>query len=368
MQCGAVDNRRKETYRGKALTSYAIGSPPLMKWLDCNPMVEFQRIDKVFNPATIGRNPKFVTVIPALRIDLKGRVSLQTGWENLMTSPSEVMDFFSGAELSQGGRTLFALPSRDSAAQANIVLSVAHDPNQFSLFESVHTVVTEYGVAYLEGRTVRERAQMLIDIAHPDDRSRLVEQAKAAKILYADQIYLSESARLYPAEISEEKALKNGVRVYFRAIKPSDEEQMRRLFYRFSYDSIYSRYFHSVTAMPHAKMQAYVNVDWNQVMSIIGTVEERGERRLIAEGRYIRIPGTPTAEVVFVVDEKYQSVGIGTHLYIMLVRLARERGIRTFLADVLFSNSAMMKVFRKGNLPIKAYLEGGVYHLEISLT
>jgi GNAT superfamily N-acetyltransferase len=119
--------------------------------------------------------------------------------------------------------------------------------------------------------------------------------------------------------------------------------------------------------MPHAKMQEYVNVDWNQVMSIVGQVEKEGERRIIAEGRFIRIPGTQKAEVVFVVDESYQSAGIASHLYVLLVRLARERGIRMFVADVLFSNSAMMKVFRKGNLPIKAYLESGVYHLEISL-
>lgn len=367
VQCGAVTNRRKQTHRDRSLTSYAIGTGKLFDWLDNNPLVEFQRIDRVFSPSNIGRHPRFVSVIPVKKIDLFGRVSLLAGKGNIATGPAEVMDFFNGAEMSPGGRAIFALTSRDHQQRANISLSIANEPNQFSLFESVSIVVTEYGIAFLEGHTVRERAQKLIDIAHPDDRSRLVEQARENRILYKDQIFLSDSARLYPGQISENHMFKGNLKIGFRAIKPSDEEGMRRLFYRFSDDSVYSRYFQSITAMPHAKMQEYVNVDWNQVMSIVGLAEEKGERRIIAEGRYIRIPGTVKAEVVFVVDETYQSAGIATYIYSMLVRLARERGIRGFVADVMFSNAAMMKVFRKGDLPVNAVLESGVYHLEITL-
>ena len=115
-------------------------------------------------------------------------------------------------------------------------------------------------------------------------------------------------------------------------------------------------------------MQEYVNVDWCQIMSIVGIIGEEGEGHIIAEGRYIRIPDTESAEVVFVVDETYQSLGIATVIYHLLVDLARERGIDRFLADVLFSNTAMMKVFRKGGLPVKAYLDEGVYHLDIPLS
>jgi RimJ/RimL family protein N-acetyltransferase len=119
--------------------------------------------------------------------------------------------------------------------------------------------------------------------------------------------------------------------------------------------------------MPHAKMQAYVNVDWTQVISIVGLTGEEGEGNIIAEGRYIRIPGTDKAEVVFVVDETVQNRGIATEIYKLLIRMAQGRGIREFVADVLFSNTAMMKVFRKGALPVCAVLEEGVYHLTIPL-
>jgi acyl-CoA hydrolase/GNAT superfamily N-acetyltransferase len=366
IQSGAVTNRRKDTYRGKSLTSYALGTLQLMQWLDKNPLVEFQRVDKVFNPLIIGRNPKFVTVVAARKVDLYGRIGLYTGKGNVATGPAEVMDFLSGAELSEGGRSIFALTSRDPKGQSNILPSIAELPNQFNAFESIGAIVTEYGVAYLKGRTLRERAQALIDIAHPGDRANLVQQAKVRKILYPDQIFLADSARLYPDDIAETYEAQDGLRLRVRAIRPSDEEGMRHLFYRFSEETVYYRYFQTISSMPHAKMQEYVNVDWNQVMSLVGLVGEEGKGRIIAESRYIKIPGSPFAEVVFVVDEDYQRHGIATFMYRMLIRLARERGVRGFVAEVLYSNiGGIMKVFKKGDLPVKAHLEGGVYHIEI---
>jgi len=365
IQSGAVTNRRKESYRGKSLTSYAFGTPELFTWLHNNPLVEFQRIDKVFNPQIIGRNTNFITIIAARKIDLYGRVGLYVGKGNVATGPSEVLDFFNGAELSEKGRSIFALTSRDPKGAPNIMPSIVDWPNQFSMVESVGTVVTEHGVAYLEGRTVRERAQALIEVAHPDDRAMLVEQAKKSKIVYPDQIFLSESARLYPMEISATQTFKGDVSVRFRAIKPSDEEGMRHLFYRFSDEACYYRYFHSVRSMPHPKMQEYVNVDWSRDLSIVALVGEEGKGRIIAEGRYLGIPGSLLAELVFVVDENFQSTGIATYLYGMLIRLAKEKGLKGFTADVLFDNQAMMKVFHKGELPVRAQLESGVYHLTI---
>ena len=365
MESGAVTNRRKENFRGKALTSYAFGTKKLMQWLDNNPLVEFQRVSRVFNPTIIGSNPRFVTVVAARKVDLRGRIGLYTGKGNVASGPAEVMDFLNGAELSEGGRSIFALTSRDPAGNPNILLSIADWPNQFGAIESVGAVVTEYGIAYLEGRTLRERAQILIDIAHPDDRAALVQAAKDKKILYRDQIFIAASASLYPSEIKASQTVKEDLRIRYRAIRPSDEEGMRTLFYRLPDEAVYSRYLQSIRSMPHLKTQQYVNVDWNQIVSIVGLVGEEGQGRIIAEARFIRIPGHPLAEVGFVVDEQYQRLGIASFMYKMLIRLAKERGIRAFTADVLFSNIGMMKVFRNGDLAVEAHLESGVYHLEI---
>ena len=283
VKSGAVSNSRKETYRGQSLASYALGTEDLMQWLDQNPTVEFQGIDKVFDPAQIGRNPKFNAIIPARRIDLSGRIALQIGKGNIATGPAEVLDFFRGAEISNGGRIIFALPSRNLRGEPNIKKSVEDLENQFSQRESVDVVVTEYGAAFLRGYTLRERAQALIDLAHPDDRSLLVEQAKASHILYPDQIYFTQSGRLYPSEISVDQTFKSKINIKFRPTRPSDEEEMRRLFYRFYVESVYARYLGHIQAMPHAKTQEYVNIDWSNVMSIVGVVERAGKERIIAE-------------------------------------------------------------------------------------
>ncbi len=365
IKSGVVTNRYKVTFRGKSLASYAFGTPELMVWLDHNPLVEFQRIDQVCDPLQIGRNPNFVGVFHARKVDLSGLITFHVGKINVAAGPGEAVDFFNGAEISPGGRSVFGLPSRNRKGEPNILLSVKDLPNQLSLRESVNMVATEYGVAHLKWRTLRERAQALIDIAHPDDREKLFKQAKAEGILYPDQIFLGESAHLYPADIATKNTFKGGVEVRFRAIKPSDEEEMRRLFYRFSEKTVYYRYFTALKAMPHSKMQEYVNVDYNRIMSIVGLAGEPDQERIIAEGRFIKDRSTGYGEIAFVVDEQYQGLGIATFLYKMLIRLAKERGMRGFTGDVLATNKAVMKIFEKSDLMVKAKMQHGVYSLTI---
>jgi len=357
---GAVSNRTKEHFPGKSLTSYAMGTQKLYDWLHQNPLVEFQGLDKVFNPMRIGRNPRFVAIVQCRKVDLTGRIALHHGKGTVTTDPAEVIDFFNGSEISEGGYSIFALPSRNLQGESNILLSIEDVPNQLNVRESVDLVVTEYGVANLNGRTIRERAQALIEIAHPDDRKNLVDQAKEQNILYKDQIFLADCAHLYPSNVETRQKFKD-VTVRFRPIKPSDEEEMRRLFYRFSDEAVYYRYFTPLKTMTHSKMQEYVNVNYGNVMSIVAVVDQ--PRKIIAEARYVKDPHRPYADVAFVVDEEYQGYGIATYMYRMLIRLAKEHGLQGFTADVLPGNRPMLKVFEKGETDIKATLEDGVYRL-----
>ncbi len=365
VQCGAVTNRMKGYFQGKSLTSYAQGTPELMKWLDQNPLVEFQGIDIVSDRRRISLNDKMVVVIPARKVDLTGNVALQMGRGNVTGSPGQAQEFFAGAEYSRGGRAMVALPSRNLQGRSNILVSVADYPNQFTNRESLDLIVTDYGIASLVGRTVRERAQALIDIAHPDDRAELIRQARESRLLYADQIYIDESGRLYPEHLACAHTFKEGLRVRFRAIRPSDEEDMRRLFYRFSDQAVYYRYFSAIQAMPHEKMQEYVNVDYRRTLSIVGTIEESGIEKIIAEGRYVRQHDKIFADTAFVVDERYQGRGIASFLLDLLIRTAGDRGIGGFTADILADNKPMIRVFEKTGLPMKAGMAYGVYHLTI---
>lgn len=368
IKSGAVTNRNKDVWRGKSLVSYAFGTKELMTWLDRNPLVEFQGVDKAFNPIQIGKNSRFVLIFPARRVDLSGKIALHFGKGNVSAGPGETMDFFHGADISDGGLTIIALTSRNRKGEPNIRLSVENMPNQLSMRESIDMVVTEYGVADMNGRTVRERAQALIELAHPDDRKALFEQAKKEKIIYQDQIFLAESSSLYPSTIFEKHIFRGGLDVRFRAIKPSDEDEMRRLFYRFSDEAVYYRYFSPIKTMPHSKMQGYVNINYSRAMSIVGLIGEPGQGHIIAEARFVKNQRKPTADVAFVVDEQYHGHGIATFLTKMLIRLARERGLNGFTADVLSSNTGMMKVFEKCGFPVEAKLEYGSYHINIPFT
>ncbi len=363
---GAVSNRRKGTFLGKSLAAYALGTSELLTWLHRNPLVEFQGIDVVADPKRIGSNDRFIVVIPARKVDLTGGVALHTGKGNVGAGPGEAQEFLTGTKFSKGGRIIFALPSRNLKNESNIILSLENFPDQFAGREAMDMVVTEYGLASMTGRTIRERALALIDIAHPDDREKLVALAKEKHILYPDQIYLSESGHLYPEELAWTQTFKDGLTVRFRAIKPSDMDEMRRLFYRFSDKSVYYRYFSPIKTMPHSKMQDYVNVDYRRFMSIVGLMGEPGEGRIVAEARYVRFQDRPQADVAFVVDEAFQGKGIATFLFKTLMRIARDRGIEGFHADVLATNKAMLKVFESASeSPIQAVLDSGVYELKI---
>ncbi len=170
MKSGAVTNSRKSPFRGKSLVSYALGTKELHCWLHRNPLVEFQGIDWVCNSQFIANNPQFVALYEGRKVDLLGSVAFPL-LGAVITGPGEAIDFFRGAEASTDGTTIIALPSRDENGKPNILLSLQKYGNQLRMRESVHMIITEYGVANLKWHSLRERAQALIDIAHPETAS-----------------------------------------------------------------------------------------------------------------------------------------------------------------------------------------------------
>ena len=365
MDSGAITNRKKSFFPRKSLVAYAFGSRELMDWHDRNPFIEFQGIDVVADPRNIGRNKRYVAILPARKVDLTGNIAMHIGKGNVAASPGEAHEFFMGASFSQDGKTIFALPSRNLRQQPNILLSVSDYPNQFTIRESLDFIVTEYGAAALTGRTVRERALAIIDIAHPDDREELVNKAKKANLLYPDQEYLVESGRLYPQHLNFDNTFKDGLTVRFRAIKPSDVDEMRRLFYRFSNKAVYYRYFSPIKTMHHSQMQEYVNVDYRKAMSIVGLVGEPGAGKIIAEARYIQAEAGGFADIAMVVDEEYQGKGIGTYLLGELVRIAKKRSVKGFTADVLVDNKTMWTLLERCGHQLQVTREADYYHIVI---
>jgi RimJ/RimL family protein N-acetyltransferase len=256
----------------------------------------------------------------------------------------------------------------DKQGRSNIVIK--HDcdvENPHSTLGVVKYIVTEYGVANLFGKSIRERALAMIDIAHPDHREDLLNQAKAHNYVYADQIYVARHAAHYPALLETRKSLKDGLEIKIRPIKTSDEDMMRRLFYNFSDESKYFRYFVSKPIMPHKEMQKYVSIDYEDVLSVVAIVEKGRNERIIAEARYAFDKKTDAYEIAFIVDEEFQGKGVATFLFNYLIKIARDRGIKWFIAYVLPRNEAMLKVFEKAKVETRRSYEYDAFTLYFNL-
>jgi len=168
-----INNRYKKIHPGKAVTGFALGSRRLYDYVDDNPAFQFLDIDYVNDPHIIRRNPRVVAINSAIEIDLTGQVVSDSIGTYQFSGVGGQMDFIRGAALSEGGKPIIALPSRTAKGVARITPFLKQGAGVVTTRAHVHYVVTEYGVAYLFGKNLRQRARALINIAHPDDREAL---------------------------------------------------------------------------------------------------------------------------------------------------------------------------------------------------
>lgn len=161
--------------------------------------------------------------------------------------------------------------------------------------------------------------------------------------------------------------LKDGSVVQLRPIQPSDEEKLLALFYRLSRHTVYLRFHHVLKHMSKEEVRRFCAVDYSDSFALVATTVRAGEERIIAVGRYHRLPGRDAAEVAFVVEDEYQGKGIGTHLLEQLAAMARRNEIRTFEGEVLAENREMMRVLEDSGFRITRETEEGVYRVVLDL-
>jgi acyl-CoA hydrolase len=179
---GAVTNRFKQVHPGRTVTSFVMGSRRLFDYVNDNPMVEFHSCDRTNDTALIGRNPRVTAVNSAIQIDLTGQVCADSMGHRIYSGIGGQMDFIRGAARSRGGKPIIALPSTAAGGTiSRIVWELAPGAGVVTTRGHVHWVVTEYGVVNLHGLSIRERAQALISIAHPDFRAELARDARIAR-------------------------------------------------------------------------------------------------------------------------------------------------------------------------------------------
>jgi acyl-CoA hydrolase len=171
---GAITNRRKAVHRGRIVTSFVNGSQRVYDFVDDNPFVEFHPCDRTNDTALIRANDKVTAINSALEIDLSGQVVADSIGFRIYSGIGGQMDFIRGAALSKGGKPIIALPSTAAGGSVSrIVSAVKPGAGVVTTRGHVHWVVTEYGAVNLFGGTLRQRAEALISIAHPDVRGDL---------------------------------------------------------------------------------------------------------------------------------------------------------------------------------------------------
>ena len=353
MRHGIVDNSRKKIYVGKAIASLALGARRLYDFAADNPHVEFRPLEEVANPLIIAKNERVVSVAEVSQVALNGLFAFGAAHEagrNWRTGSQ--IDFMRGAALSRGGRSILVLPST-SGARSNIVVALkpGFGDAVFSTLDA-HYVVTEFGIATLRGRTGRERLLELVQVAHPNFREELLQNAGELGWLPA---YQSAGAPAGVAEIGEielrKLTLKDGD-YFLRPLHPADERRLQEFFYSHTEETLQRRYGYLVREMTSLRAHELVSVRQDKNLAL-GIFEHRGPREILcAVGRYyLDADGQGAddqgAELAFVVSEKKRRLGMASILMQTMTDIAKKRGLKYLWGQIERNNRPMLKIFKK---------------------
>ena len=184
MKEGVIDNSLKKVKPGISVAALAIGSKEMYSYIDHNRTMEFFDVAYTNDPFIIAQNPKACAINSAIEVDLTGQICADSIGERIFSSVGGQHDFMYGCSLSEGGRTFIALPSRTTKGKAKIVPTLAPGAGVVTTRFQTQFVATEWGIAYLRGKSLAQRAKALIAIAHPDDREEL-ERAACERFGYS---------------------------------------------------------------------------------------------------------------------------------------------------------------------------------------
>jgi acyl-CoA hydrolase/GNAT superfamily N-acetyltransferase len=350
---GNITNRLKGLHEGKTITSFCFGSRELYAFIDNNPHIEFHGTEYVNNPAVIARNHKMISITSATQVDLTGQIVSDSVDGQFYSGIGGQVDFIRGAGLSRGGRPIIALPSTaKNGTISRIVAEINPGAGVVATRGDVHYVVTEYGIATLRGRSIRERVMELIQVAHPKFREQLLEaMLKSAKVPTYQRHTPEPVKELGATEVLK---LESEGRDYFlRPLHPSDQLRLQSFFYSHDKVTLFQRYRNEPKKMGTAQAYRLVNTDLRKDMALC-IVERQGPREVIlAVGRYYVLEAGLSAEAAFVVHESMRGRGFASLLLEKLIDIARQRGVQFMTGNVRKDNPSMRRVFEKFNFKME---------------
>lgn len=367
MKKGVIDNKKKTINKGKTVAAFCMGSQETYNYIDDNPGIEFRTIDYTNNPLLIARHDEMTAINSALEVDLTGQATAESIGKTFYSGIGGQADFMRGAVLARNGRTILTLQSTAQNGTTSRIVPFLKEGAGVTLNRGdIYYVVTEYGIAYLHGKNIRERAMELIAIAHPKFRPWLIEEAKKLNLIYKDQAFIPGKRGEYPEELETYKTTKKGLEILLRPVNISDEPLLKDFFYSLSDKSMYRRFISQRKDMPHERLQDFVVIDYTKEMVILAVDQKDEREEVIGVGQYGIHEYAHTADVAFVVKDTCQNKGVGTELLSYLTYLAKKKGLLGFTAEVLMENRPMLHLFEKMGFDIQKRGDSGVYELKMA--
>ncbi|ABK44301.1 acetyl-CoA hydrolase/transferase [Magnetococcus marinus MC-1] len=350
LQNGNINNRYKKIRRGRSVTSFCVGTKRIYDYVDENPHFEFLPSEYVNNPAIIGKNDQVVAINSAIEVDLTGQVVSDSVGHRFYSGIGGQVDFIRGANLSRGGRPIIALPSTTkSGTVSRIVPFIAEGSGVVTTRGDVHYVVTEYGIASLRGKSIRERALELIQVAHPDFRDWLLEKVREHFWVPTYQHSHTSTLQEFGSVEMEKITLNCPGHFFIRPLHPSDERHLQEFFYSHTQETKLLRYRYNPEQMSREKAHSLVNVDQSKDPALCIIRKEGVFEQIEAVGRYYYIEATNMGEVAFVVRENMRGHGLARTLTKRLLQIAAQRKLTRMVAYVRPENTPMLKTLEKVN-------------------
>jgi acyl-CoA hydrolase/GNAT superfamily N-acetyltransferase len=354
-----IENRNITCARNEyphCMTSLAIGTKKFYDYLNDNPFIEFHTTEYITHVPRIARNTKLCSIYSALKVDVIGQVTNHKEMA-LHSGMGGEADFMRGANLTEGGKCIVALRSITREGDSCIKPILTTEGIDLRATD-VHYIVTEWGIAYLHGKTLRERILQMIGIAHPKFRKELLEQAIGLHFLYEDQkLPMNEDGTvIIIPNIEWYHATKSIGDLKFRPIKPTDERLVQELYYQLSPEDNVMRFFNFRKKFSHKDIQSVVMCDYQNSMVIAGFAGKEHEEIIVALGMYILQKNTGLVEIALTIDKDYRGQGLARHLVLKICELAQAKGFGGICGDVLFRNKAMIHILR--TLPYNTIFHG----------
>lgn len=366
IKAGVINNSRKTIDHGKTVASFCMGNKSTYAFLDNNPSISLRTLDYTNNPVMMSRIDNMVAINSALEIDLSGQATSESIGGIFYSGIGGHQDFMRGALFARNGKSILALKSTSKNDTVSRIVPALKEQAGVTLNRGdVRYVVTEYGIAYLHGKNIRERAMSLIAIAHPKFRPWLIDEAKKRGLIFKDQAFIPGKRGEYPEDLETYLTTKTGLQVFIRPVKISDESLLKDFFYSLSDKSIERRFISTRKDMPHERLQNFVIIDYTKQIVLVAIKGDVDNSYISAVGQYGIDDATHTAEVAFAVRDSEQNNGIGFELLKYLTYLAKRQGLLGFTAEVLVENKPMLHVFEKGGFDIKKKIDSGVYELTL---